>query len=133
MTENGSRSVADAIPLKPVDMLVLMTLSSEDRHGYGIVTDITERTDGSVKLLPGNLYSVLRRLMASGLIDEADRKPVPGKEDERRRYYMVTDFGRRVLAAEAARLRELVSEVEALDLDGTGFGGAGIASTGKRA
>lgn len=120
MTKNAARAVADAIPLKPVDMLVLMTLSTEDRHGYGIVADITERTNGSIKLVPGNLYSVLRRLMSEGLIDEAERKPVPGKEDERRRYYMVTQFGREVLSAEAARLRELVTQVEALDLVGVG-------------
>ena len=73
MIKNGARSIQDAIPLKPVDMLVLMTLSTEDRHGYGIVTDITERTSGSIKLVPGNLYSVLRRLMGEGLIDEATK------------------------------------------------------------
>ena len=119
MTESSARSVEDAIPLKPVDMLILMTLSEEERHGYGIVIDIAERTDGRIKLVPGNLYSVLRRLMGDGVIDEAARKAVPDKEDERRRYYRITPFGRQVLAAEAARLRDLVTQVEALSLAGS--------------
>ena len=119
MTKNHTRSVEDAIPLKPVDMLVLVTLSVEERHGYGIVTDIAERTDGRIELVPGNLYSVLRRLMGDGVIDEAERRPVPGKEDERRRYYKITPFGRQVLVAETARLRELVTQVEALSPVGT--------------
>lgn len=128
MTKNGARSKEDAISLKPVDMLVLMTLSSEDRHDYGIVTDIAEGTDGSIGLVPGNLHTVLRRLMAEGLIDEAACQPVPGKEDAPRRYYMVTGFGLRALAAEAARLRKLISQVDALALVGDGLHGGTLVS-----
>ncbi len=104
------------LPLKPVDLLVLMTLSRGERHGYGIVTDIAEQTEGRIRLVPGNLYSVLQRLEGVGLLTESSRRPAPDLDDRRRRYYAITPFGSRVLAAEAERLRRLVGEAEALDI-----------------
>ena len=103
-------------PLKPVDFLVLMTLAREERHGYGIVTDIAEQTDGRIRLVPGNLYSVLQRLESRGLLGESHRRPAPDLEDQRRRYYAITPLGRRVLSAEAERLRGLVGVAESMDL-----------------
>lgn len=104
------------LPLKPVDFLVLMTLTRGDLHGYGIVMDIAERTDGRIELVPGNLYSVLHRLGEAGLIEESDRRPAPDLDDRRRRYYRLTALGRAVTSAEAARLRVLVGEAESLEL-----------------
>lgn len=104
------------LPLKPVDCLVLMSLAHGERHGYGIVTDIAERTDGATRLVPGNLYAVLQRLEADGLLAETDKRPAADLDDRRRRYYEITPLGRRVLAAEAARLRQVVGMAEALDL-----------------
>ena len=98
--------------MKPVDFLVLMVLSQGDRHGYGIVQDIESETRGTVRLVPGNLYSVLRRLLDNGVVEESGRRAASDLEDQRRRYYHITPFGRRVLAAEAERLRELVAMAE---------------------
>jgi len=83
-------------------------LSAGDRHGYGIRQDIIEHTNGSIELEAGNLYRTIRRLEADGLIDESERRPSFADDDERRRYYRLTPFGRRVLAAELERLRALI-------------------------
>ena len=109
---------ADILPLKPVDFLVLLVLSDGERHGYGIVQDIEAETDGGVRLLPGNLYTVLARLMRDGVIQESERRPARGMDDERRRYYALTPFGRRVLAAEALRMKAMVRAAEARNLIG---------------
>ncbi len=104
------------LPLKPVDVLALLTLARGERHGYGIVTDIASETGGRIRLVPGNLYSVLQRLDAAGLLRESDRRPAPDLDDRRRRYYAITPLGRRVLSAEVERLRGLVSVAESMDL-----------------
>ena len=101
-------SLESQIPLKPVELLVLSMLAAGDRHGYGIRQDIVDHTDGAIQLEAGNLYRTIRRLEADGLIDESERRPSVSDDDERRRYYRLTPFGRRVLAAELERLRALV-------------------------
>jgi DNA-binding PadR family transcriptional regulator len=105
-------SVDTFLPLKPVDLLVLLALEREKRHGYGIVQDIEAESEGRVRLVPGNLYTVLRRLLESRLIAESSRRPVAGREDVRRRYYRLTALGHEVLVAEGQRLRSLVSVLE---------------------
>ena len=97
------------LPLRPVELLVLVALAEEEAHGYGLTQSIADRTDGAVRLEPGNLYKVLKRLAADGLIQASGRRPVSALDDERRRYYRLTRLGERVAAAEAARLRALVS------------------------
>ena len=104
-----SRPPRDFLPLKPLDLQLLLSLAEQERHGYGLVQDIAERTDGLVALEPGNLYRVIKRLLSDGLVTETDRRTVPDLDDERRRYYRITPLGGRVLAAEIARLRALVS------------------------
>ena len=104
------------LPLKPVDLHVLMTLEKGERHGYGIVTDIAEQTEGRMKLVPGNLYAVIQRLESKGLLGETAKRPAPDLDDRRRRYYEITPFGRQVLRAEAVRLKGLVGMAEAMDL-----------------
>ena len=98
---------ADLVPLKPVEVLVLTMLSAGERHGYGIRHDIIEHTGGAIALEAGNLYRTIRRLETDGLLDESSTVVAKG-EDERRRYYRLTAFGRRVLAVELERLRALV-------------------------
>ena len=105
--------IDDILPLKPIDFLVLMVLAESERHGYGIVQDIAESTGGRIRLVPGNLYSVLRRLIHLGVIEESARRPAADLDDERRRYYAVTALGTRILKAEAERLRDLVALAEA--------------------
>jgi len=103
----------DFLPLKPVEFLILMTVATGERHGYGIMLDIAERTGGSVRLEAGGLYRSIRRLLADKLLTESPRRPAADLDDERRRYYALSLLGKRVLAAESLRLRELVRAAEA--------------------
>lgn len=105
-------SPASLLPLKPVELLILTMLTAGERHGYGIRQDIIEHTDGAVRLEAGNLYRSIRRLLAEGLVEDAGRRLAADLDDERRRYYRLTAFGRRVLAAEMLRLRALVRLAE---------------------
>ena len=97
------------LPLKPVDLELLLALAEEDRHGYGMVQTIAERTDGLITLDPGNLYRVIKRLLADGLVAGAGQRHAADADGERRRYYRLTPLGGRVLAAELERLRALVN------------------------
>jgi DNA-binding PadR family transcriptional regulator len=105
--------VSTQIPLKPVELLVLLMLSAGDRHGYGIRQDILDYTDGAMALEAGNLYRTIRRLESDGMVDESAHRSAAGSDDERRRYYRLTPFGKRVLAAELERLRAIVRLGEA--------------------
>jgi DNA-binding PadR family transcriptional regulator len=97
------------LPLKPVDLQLLLTLGEEELHGYALVQAMAERTDGVVALEPGNLYRIIKRLLADGLVAESERRAVSELDDERRRYYRLTALGGRVVAAEIGRLQALVS------------------------
>jgi DNA-binding PadR family transcriptional regulator len=101
------------LPLKPVDLELLLALADEERHGYGLVQAIAERTGGLLTLDPGNLYRVIKRLLADGLVAEAGQRSAPDEGGERRRYYRITPVGGRVLAAELERLRALVNAPDA--------------------
>jgi DNA-binding PadR family transcriptional regulator len=85
-----------------------MVLSEEERHGYGIRRATLEHTGGKLRLDPGVLYRTLRRLQEAGLIAESDTRPAADLDDQRRRYYRLTELGRRVAAAEAERLEDLI-------------------------
>ena len=111
-TKRTARDPEELLPLKPIELLVLTMLSAGDRHGYGIRQDIVAHTDGRIALEAGNLYRHIRALQADGLVDETEPRPVDGNEDERRIYYTLLPFGRRVLAAELERLRELMRIAE---------------------
>jgi len=98
------------LPLKPVDLQLLLALAGGERHGYGLVQAIAEATDGLVQLDPGNLYRVVKRLLADELVGESARRVGEAAEPgtERRRYYALTPLGRQVLTAELRRLEALV-------------------------
>lgn len=100
------------LPLKPRVFHILLTLLDTDLHGYGIIQAVEERTGGDVVLEAGSLYRTLRGLLEDGLIVETDDRPDPEEDDQRRRYYRITDLGRRVAAAETRRLRELLAQAE---------------------
>jgi DNA-binding PadR family transcriptional regulator len=104
------------LPLKPLVFQVLLTLATDDQHGYAIVQDIARRTAARLRLRPGNLYHALKLMLDAGLIEESDRRPAPDLDDERRRYYRITRFGRRTAAAEAERLQALVADAKAARL-----------------
>jgi DNA-binding PadR family transcriptional regulator len=96
------------LPLPPAVFHILMALADEDRHGYGIIQEVLSRTGGDVRLSPGTLYRSIQRMLDDELIVEVNERPAPELDDERRRYYRITGFGRTVARAEAARLTELV-------------------------
>jgi len=96
------------LPLTPAVFNILLALADSERHGYGIMQEIALRTDGKVRMGPGTLYGSIKRMLADGLIEESGERPDPALDDERRRYYRLTDFGLRVAQAEARRLAELV-------------------------
>ena len=98
------------LPLTPLAFQVLLALADEGRHGYGIIQEVEARTDGLIRLRSGSLYTLLQRLLDEDLIVESDERPAPEQDDERRRYYKVTELGRGVLAAEARRLESAVTE-----------------------
>jgi DNA-binding PadR family transcriptional regulator len=95
---------------------ILVALADRDRHGYAIMQDVAARTGGAVQLSAGTLYSSVRRMLEQGLIEELDESPDPSSTDERRRYYRLARFGRRVAAAEVARLSALVRQARATGL-----------------
>jgi len=95
------------LPLKPNFFHILVTLASGEQHGYAIMQEVLERTRGKVRLWPASLYGTLRQLLEAGLIEEFARRST-ADDDPRRRYYRITSLGRKVLAAESARLRQLV-------------------------
>lgn len=103
----------DRLPLTPAVFHILLSLADQERHGYGIMKEVEARTAGQVQLKPGTLYQAIKRLLESGLIEEADERVDPDLADERRRYYRLTDFGARVAAAEAERLAGLVEQATA--------------------
>ncbi|HZG65395.1 MAG TPA: PadR family transcriptional regulator [Herpetosiphonaceae bacterium] len=103
-----ARDPGDLLPLTPVALNVLLALADGERHGYGIMLEVRERTGGKVRLGPGTLYGAIKRLNESGMIEESGTRPDPEADDERRTYYRLTGFGRAVLAAEVTRLDDLV-------------------------
>ena len=104
---------ADFLPLTPAIAHILLALADEDRHGYAIMQEVERLTDGAARMGPGTLYGTIKRMLASGLIEEADERPDPELDDERRRYYRATALGRDVLAAETARMQALVTAARA--------------------
>lgn len=101
------------LPLKPIELLVITMLSAGDRHGYGLRQDIVAHTEGRVSLEAGNLYRHIRRLQSEGLVEETEPRVAPDSDDERRIYYRLLPFGKRVLAAEMNRLRALMQIADA--------------------
>jgi DNA-binding PadR family transcriptional regulator len=92
------------LPLSPALWEILVALADGDKHGYAIGKDVARRTNGDVTLRATTLYSVLKRAEEDGLIEETRTRPDPSLDDERRRYYRLTDRGRKVAVAESERL-----------------------------
>src|SRR5688572_22320191 len=98
-------------PLTPPVFHVLLALADGEKHGYAILKEVEERTNGKVQLSTGTLYAIIKRLLNDGFIEETDERP--DHDDERRRYYLLTANGRQVAAAEARRMEELVDAARA--------------------
>jgi DNA-binding PadR family transcriptional regulator len=111
-----TRRPEEFLPLTPAMFHILLALADKERHGYHIMREVDERTEGNVKLGPGTLYGSIKRMMADGLVEELEERPDPELDDERRRYYRLTDFGFRVASAEAQRLEQMVRSARAKKL-----------------
>lgn len=98
-----------ASPMAPAAFHILLSVADGERHGYAIMLEVASLTHGAMRLGPGTLYTNIRRLVGQGLLEETDERPDPEQDDERRRYYRLTDSGRRALGAEAQRLETLVN------------------------
>ena len=96
------------LPLTPAVFHILLSLSDGEKHGYAIMRVVEETTQSRMVLGPGTLYGAIKRLLKASLIAETDNRPDPVLDDSRRRYYELTDLGRKVLTAESERLAKLV-------------------------
>jgi DNA-binding PadR family transcriptional regulator len=110
------RDPESLLPLTPAVFHILLALADNERHGYGIMQEISRRTDGKLRMGPGTLYGSIKRMLADGLIEKSGERPDPALDDERRHYYRLTDFGQRVVRAEAQRLAQLVNVARAKQL-----------------
>ncbi|HYH01041.1 MAG TPA: PadR family transcriptional regulator, partial [Terriglobales bacterium] len=96
-------------PLTPAVLHILLALSIQERHGYGIMKQVEADSQGKVKMGPGTLYGSLKRMIDAGLIRESDKRVDPEMDDERRIYYKITGLGQKALTAELERYREVVT------------------------
>jgi len=103
--ESGPR---DFLPLPSSSFHVLLVLAEGEKHGYAIMREVERISDGVVRMGPGTLYGTIKRLLENGLIDEAEERPDPELDDERRRYYRITGLGQQVVTAEVHRLSMMI-------------------------
>lgn len=104
------------LPLTPAMFQILLALADGEKHGYAILKEVARRTDNKVRLSAGTLYGNLARLESSGMLAESGNRPTLDLDDERRRYYRLTEFGREVAVAEARRMEEALSQARAKHL-----------------
>lgn len=109
------------VPLTPAVLHILLALSARELHGYGIMKQVQEESQGRVKMGPGTLYGSLGRMIDAGLIRESDKKIDPEMDDERRVYYVITGQGRKALAAELERYSDVVTVAKSKTLLPTTF------------
>ena len=102
-----SKTPEALLPLSAAVFSILLSLAGGEKHGYAIMKDVASEAGGALSMGPGTLYGSLDRMMRSGLVEETGMT-----DDERRRYYRLTDFGLRVLGAEAARLKRALASAQ---------------------
>jgi DNA-binding PadR family transcriptional regulator len=100
-------------PLTSAEFQVLVSLADGEKHGYAIGKEVSARTDGQVQLRAATLYTVIKRLLENGYIDESGARPAADADDERRRYYRLTPRGRKAAEAEANRLETTARQARA--------------------
>jgi DNA-binding PadR family transcriptional regulator len=114
--EAVSKRTESFLPLTPAMFHILLALADGEKHGYAILKEVARRTEEKVRLSAGTLYGNLARLEAEGLIAESGKRPEVVLDDERRRYYLLTAFGREVAVAEAERMEEALVQARAKNL-----------------
>ena len=108
MIERDNAGTQPPSPRSGVVFQILLSLTDQERHGYGIMKEVFSRTDGHLVIRPGTLYRAISRLLANGLIVESEVRPDPEEDDDRRRYYRLAPLGRRAAQTEARRLEGIV-------------------------
>ena len=111
MTDSKPPRAERLLPLSVPVFQILLSLAEQDRHGYGIIGDVRARSRDEVVLSTSTLYGAIKRMMRDGLVERSALRPDPELDDERRRYYRITDFGREVAASEVQRIRRLAEMV----------------------
>ena len=104
--------IQSLLPLTPTVFHMLLALADGEKHGYGIMQAVEAETQGQMQIRIGSLYGSIRRMIEAGLIEATTERPDPALDDERRRYYGLTEFGRRVLSAEAARIAQAMAVIQ---------------------
>lgn len=104
---------APYLPLTPAMFQILVSLADGEKHGYAIIKDVQRRSGGKIRLGAGTLYAIVKRFVQDGLIVETDERPDPALDDERRRYYKLSENGRAVAVAEARRMEDVLTEARA--------------------
>lgn len=111
------------LPLTPAVFNILLALADGEKHGYGIMLEVDANTDGQVQMGPGTLYGSIKRMLKAELIEESDERADPQMDDQRRRYYRLTNLGRRTLRMEAERLASQIRVARAKNLLPSEFAG----------
>ena len=122
MTEM-TQTPEDFLPLTPAVFNILLALADSEKHGYGIMLEVETNTNGQVLMGPGTLYGSIKRMLKAGLIEESDERADPEMDDQRRKYYRLTNLGRRVLRIEAERLASQVMVARAKNVLGLNISG----------
>jgi len=113
---NIKRSAEALLPLSAPMFQVLIALADGEKHGYAVIKEIKRRTEGEITLSAGTLYAIIRKFEGEGVVEECDQRPDPALDDERRRYYRLTTFGREVAKAEASRMESALRMAQAKNL-----------------
>ena len=120
MSDELQADLKDILPLSLAMFYILLALPDGPKHGYAIMKEVEEMTGGKITLGPGSLYGSIKRLLRAKMIEETGYRPIRALDDERRRYYTLTDYGRQVLVSEVDRLASAVRLAKKKDL----YGGA---------
>jgi len=108
MKQNG-QPLEVSVDLTPAMFQVLLALGDGEKHGYAILKEVEEQTDGHVRLSTGTLYAMIKRLLSEGILAECRTRPPAEEDDQRRRYYRLTPLGRQVAMAEAERMERSIA------------------------
>ena len=108
MSGTQAQSPDEHLPLTPAVSHIMLALADGEKHGYAIMREVEELSDGNLTMGPGTLYGSIKRMLGAGLIEETEGRPDPELDDQRRRYYRLTGLGERVLSAEMTRLEAMV-------------------------
>jgi DNA-binding PadR family transcriptional regulator len=112
----SSKIFSEPLQITPILFQILLALAPQERHGYGVMKDVLERSDNTTRIGAGTMYSSIKKLLEVGWIEESEERPDHDLDDQRRRYYRLTGTGRQAAEREAARLEQLVQHARSVQL-----------------